>query len=114
MQNRILVSLLGVFALAACGGDADEGTDASTAPELSADEASLAERSEYGVTHYNMGHPGMVADLYGPDAWFLGSNGGLASGVEEIAEALGQNADASPQLESTLGGQMIFGDQAIA
>ncbi len=114
MQNRMLVSLLGMFALAACGGYADESADVSAAPELSADEVALAERSEYWVTHYNMGHPGMVADLYGPDAWFRGANGGLASGVEEIAEALGQNAGASPQLESTLGGQMVFGDHAIA
>lgn len=61
-----------------------------------------------------MGHPDMVASVYGPEAWFLGANGRLAEGPEAIAEALGANAAASPQIAITPGDQMIFGDQAVA
>jgi len=114
MNNRIITPLVGVLALAACGGYADDAEDASAAPELSADEQALAEMPEYWATHYNMGHPGMVADLYSAEAWFLRADGRLASGSEEIGEALEDNAEASPQVAITLGEQKVFGDQAIA
>jgi uncharacterized protein (TIGR02246 family) len=114
MKIRTLTPTLLVVVLAACsgyGGDAAEEADA--APELSADEQALAENAEYWVTHYNMGHPGMVAGLYAEDAWFLGSNGRLAEGREDIGVALGENAAGSPQIEVTPGGQMIQGEHAI-
>lgn len=117
MKTRTLTPLFVALAMAACGGDGGDASaeaDAYAAPEMSADEQALADVSEYWATHYNMGHPDMVASVYGPEAWFLASNGRLAVGPEAIAEALGANAAASPQIAVTAGEQMIFGDQAIA
>ena len=118
MKIRTLTPLLVAFALSACGGDAgdaaSESAEAQAAPEMSADEQALTEMSEYWATHYNMGHPDMVASVYGAEAWFLGANGGLAQGPEAIAEALGANAAASPQIAVTPGDLMVFGDQSIA
>jgi uncharacterized protein (TIGR02246 family) len=119
MKTRIrtLTPALLYLAVTACAGEtADTSTEgaaaADAAPEMSADEQALNELAEYWATHYNMGHPDMVADVYTSDAWFLGSNGRLAEGREAIAEALGANADMSPQIEVTPGDIMVFGDQA--
>jgi uncharacterized protein (TIGR02246 family) len=115
MKTRIrtLTPALLILAAACAGETADTPPEAEAAPEMSADEQALAEMAEYWATHYNMGHPDMVASLYAPDAWFLGSDGRLSGGPEEIAEALGANAPMSPQIEITPGDMMIFGDQAV-
>jgi len=120
MKTRIrtLTPALLYLAVTACAGESadtpPEGASGpEAAPEMSADEQALAGMAEYWATHYNMGHPDMVASLYASDAWFLNSNGGLSSGPEEIAAALAANAAMSPQIEITPGDMMIFGDQAV-
>ena len=116
MKNRILTPLLAAMTIGACGGDYADGTDAGdapAAPAMSADEQALAANAEYWVTHYNMGHPGMVASLYADESFFLAANGQLSQGPAGIEEALGENAAASPQIEVTPGDDMVFGDVAI-
>jgi len=80
---------------------------------MSADEQALADVADYWVTHYNMGHPGMVASVYAEESFFLGADGGLAEGPEAIEAMLGQNAAVSPQIEVTPGDQMVFGDVGV-
>lgn len=113
LRNSLLFLL--VLGVGACGGDAAESEDmaAEAAPEMSADETAIAEMAEYWATHYNMGHPEMVASVYAEDAWFLGADGGLANGREAIAGMLGESADMSPQITITPGETMIFGEQAV-
>ena len=71
MKLRTSLYLLLVLALAACSGDAaDTEAAADAAPEMSADEMAIAEVAEYWVTHYNMGHPDMVASRYADASWW--------------------------------------------
>lgn len=113
MKISTLTPLLAAMMIGACGGDSADTPDASSMPAMSADEQAIAEVAEYWVTHYNMGHPGMVASVYADESWFLAANGRLSEGPAGHEEALGENADASPQIAITPGDEMIFGDVAI-
>ena len=114
MKIRTIATLALALALGACASE--EATDdamADATPEASADAQAVTELAEYWATHYNMGHPGMVAGKYADEAWFLSSDGTLSEGSEAIETFLGSTAEMNPQVVITPGEVRVFGDQAV-
>ncbi|MBT3499687.1 MAG: SgcJ/EcaC family oxidoreductase [Gemmatimonadales bacterium] len=114
MKIRTIATLALALALGACASE--EATDdamADATPEASADAQAVTELAEYWATHYNMGHPGMVAGKYADEAWLLSSDGTLSEGSEAIETFLGSTAEMNPQVVITPGEVRVFGDQAV-
>jgi uncharacterized protein (TIGR02246 family) len=114
--------LLAVIVLAACGGAAEETPAESTAPATPAtpaeapmdDAAALDEMTEYFVTHYNMHHADMVAELYAEDAIFLGADGSVQDGRAAIQTAMVTAMAGSPTLSIDVADRVITDGDAVS
>ncbi len=118
MKLRLSIAVLASLAVAACAGDAgQEGMAEDAAVEMSpmaADEAAIDQiRMDY-VEHYNMHHPDMVAALYADSAFWLGADGRVSMGKEEILAGLTDAMAGSPTLDLTSDETMVMGDNAVA
>jgi uncharacterized protein (TIGR02246 family) len=117
MKLRLLLAVFVVVGLAACGGGADTETAAPAPAETAApmdDDAALEERTEYFVTHYNMHHPSMVAELYADDAVVLEADGSVHDGKDAILAAMEADVASSPTLTVDTAERIIAGDSAVA
>jgi len=108
-----------VLAVAACGGAAEEpvaDTGAAAAADAAPmdDGAALDELTEYFVTHYNMHHAGMVAELYADDAVFLATDGSVREGKAAIEAAMEEGMAAQPTLALNVDDRIITGDAAVS
>lgn len=107
MTLRKSFVLFAVVVVAACGGAAEEPAVEAPTEEAPAEAAeapmsdaeALDEQLEYFVTHYNMHHPDMVAELYQDDAVFLSADGSVLEGREAIQASM---AEAMANMEPTL------------
>ncbi len=70
--------------------------EGAEAPPENSTLTALAEAYE---THFNLGHPSMVADLYTSDAKVSFAGQGWISGSEAIGQALAESVDGSVQLD---------------
>ncbi len=119
MTSRRHLALLTGLLVAACGGDAAEsaGGGAEQAPAAStaaADEAALHGLADYYVTHYNMHHASMVADLFqDEDSGFLAADGAVLMGKAEILANLEAEMAGSPTVSIDPDDFMVFGDDAV-
>lgn len=116
------ISLVMVSALfIACGGEsADEAAtedaamaEGEMAAEAMGEEEALTELAVYWETHYNMGHPDMVASVYAEDAVALTADGNVIEGREAIAADLAEGTDMNANATITAGEMMVFGDYAV-
>lgn len=101
--------------LAACAPEAAE-QEAAAASETSTavDEAALEQvRADY-VTHYNMHHASVVADMFTDSAFALWADGSVAEGKPEVLTSLEADMAGKPTLDLTTGDMMVFGDNAVA
>jgi uncharacterized protein (TIGR02246 family) len=119
MKSRLPFYLtLSVFAVA-CGGDSgDAGAMAESEAEAEAevvvdDAAAVAAIAEGFVTHYNLHHASMVADLYTDEGIRLNANGEVNEGRDAIAASMEVAMGASPTLAVTPAEQRIIGDWAV-
>lgn len=119
VRFRFTAALLGLtLAVGACAEDTPdtEATpEAETAAEAPAQgEAAVEALAEEWVTHYNLHHPEMVADLYTEDATFLAADLSVDEGREAIAASLAEQMEGSPTASVTTDDVMMFGDRAVA
>ena len=70
-------------------------------PEVNENASLLAERAEYYMTHFNLGHPDMVADTYTEDAISMTANEAVRSGRAAILERLTGMTDAGAKVTVT-------------
>lgn len=114
MTSRIAVTLFSLSIVAACGGGPD--ADASATAETTAaagDEAAIEQiRADY-VTHYNLHHASVVADLFSDSAIALFADGGVHMGKPAIAAELEADMAASPTISLTSAEVQVFGDNAV-
>jgi uncharacterized protein (TIGR02246 family) len=122
MQSRILPVVCVALLAISCGGepaDDEMATDAAaeSAGEdaaVSADEAAIdALRLDY-VQHYNMHHASVVADLYADSAVWMGANGSVLEGRDQILASLEAEMGGTPTLNISTRELMVFGDHAVA
>lgn len=76
-----------------------EGWTWNDAGEAPADEGTMADVVEYFETHWNMGHPDMVADAYTEDAVMAFSNGPALRGRAAVAASLTERIPPGSQLD---------------
>ncbi len=119
MKLRNIWLFVLIVAVAACGGAADEPVADTAAPEPVADApmddaAALDEMTEYFVTHYNMGHADMVAELYAEDAVFLAADGAVHDGRPAILASLETAMASDPTLSLDVADRVIIGDDAVS
>jgi len=84
--------------------DSEQATPGFVSGEMPAplEDASLAaEGAEYFQTHFNMGHAGMVADRYAPDAVSMGAGQAAVTGREAIRANLEALASQGAQISIT-------------
>lgn len=116
MRLRHIFAFTAAGLLAACAPqDAEEAAEpmAEPAAEMSADEAANDQlRADY-VTHYNMHHADMVADLFTDSAVFMSADQSINEGRAAIEAALTEQMAGSPTVDITGAGTMVFGDMAI-
>lgn len=116
MTLRRIFALTAVGLVAACAPqDAEEAAEpmAEPAAEMSADEAAIDQlRADY-ITHYNLHHADMVADLFTDSAVFMAADQSINEGKEAIQAALTGQMAGSPTVDITGAGTMVFGDMAI-
>jgi uncharacterized protein (TIGR02246 family) len=101
--------------LAACAAETGE-QEAAVASEMTtaADEAALEQlRADY-VTHYNMHHASVVADMFTDSAFALWADGSVAEGKPELLASLEADMAGTPTLDLTTGDIMVLGDNAVA
>lgn len=113
-QGFVVVAGLVVMACAGETGD-PPATDTATAqvPAPTADEAAIDQvRTDY-VTHYNMHHASVVADLYADSAMWLDVSGAVHMGKAELLASLEAEIAGSPTLTLTSRETMVFGDHAV-
>lgn len=121
LQRIPPLSLSLLLVLAACSaGESDATPEGSEAPEapaaeatVAADEQALDALREEWVTHFNLHHPDMVADLYTADAVALLADQGVYEGRDAIAAWLAESAAGEPTVSVADRGSMIFGDAAL-
>jgi ketosteroid isomerase-like protein len=111
MKLRLPLSLLlGSALAAACGGEQADPPEVSTA---SADTAALEKvRADY-VSHFNMAHAPIVAELYSDSAIFLGADGSIDEGKAEILAGLEEGMPGKPTLGLAADETILKGDHAI-
>jgi ketosteroid isomerase-like protein len=111
MKLRLPLSLLlGSALAAACGGEQADPPEVSTA---SADTAALEKvRADY-VSHFNMAHAPIVAELYSDSAIFLGADGSIDEGKAEILAGLEEGMPGKPPLGLAADETILKGDHAI-
>jgi uncharacterized protein (TIGR02246 family) len=109
-----LSAVLGVAVLVcACAGEQEAGPVPGV-PDTSADEAAIEQiRADY-VTHYNLHHASVVADLFEDSAVALWADGNVNQGKAAILVDLEADMAGAPNLTLTPGETMVFGDRAVA
>lgn len=119
MARFRLTALFLVLALVA-GACAEEASD-TEAPEAEATtevpeeaEAAVEALAEEWVTHYNLHHPDMVADLYTEDATVVAADLAVDEGRDAIASSLAEAMEGSPTVSVSTDDVMVFGDRAVA
>jgi ketosteroid isomerase-like protein len=111
MTLRLPLSLLlGSALAAACGGETADLPEVSAA---SADTAALEKIREDYVSHYNMAHAPIVAELYSDSAIYLGADGSIDEGKAEVLAGLEAGMAAKPALGLATDETIIMGDHAI-
>lgn len=110
-----------IVAIAACGGAAEEPAADTAAPAAEAapadepdDAAILDDLTEYFVTHYNLHHADMVAELYAEDAVFLSADGSVQEGRAAIQAAMEQGMAGDPTLALDVAERIITDDAAVS
>ncbi len=73
-----------------------EGMPAAPPGEAPAEEGTMGELIGAYETHFNLGHPSMVADLYTEDGWAAFAGLPAVSGREAISQTLAQRIEANP------------------
>lgn len=84
--------------------DSEQATPAFAAGEMPEPDESgslVAEGTEYFQTHFNMGHAGMVADLYAEDAVVMGAGQAAVTGREAILASLEAMTEQGAQISIT-------------
>ena len=112
---RFSLPLAAAAMVAACAVESGE-QEAAVASEMStaADEAALEQlRADY-VTHYNMHHAPVVADMFTDSAFALWANGSVAEGKPEVLASLEADMAGTPTLDLSTGDVMVLGDNAVA
>lgn len=118
MQSRLSLLFLAGAVAVGCAPAADEQAEtppaaAAAEPAATADEAAIDQiRSDY-VTHYNMQHADVVANLYTDSAFALWASGDISEGRSEIQARLEADLAGSPALDLQTGDVMVFGDNAV-
>lgn len=102
--------------IAACGGETTTEEPAEAAEEAAVDEvAALAALADYWETHYNMGHPDMVASRMDETGLMFAGTGARLFGRDAIQASLASQIEgASPQVEITQDEALVFGESAVA
>ena len=118
MKLRTICLLFVIVAIVACGGAAEEPVADTAVPEPVADApmddaAALDARTEYFVTHYNMHHPDMVAELYAEGAVVLGADGSVRDGKAAVLEGLEAAMASTPTVSVDVADRVINGDWAV-
>lgn len=113
MKARLVTLLVaGSFAFACAGGEQQQ-TEDTQAAAVSADEAAIEQlRADY-VTHYNMHHASVVADLFADSAVGLWADGKVTMGKPAILADLESDMAGSPTVNIDPGEVMVFGDNAV-
>lgn len=122
MKLRYMWLFAVAVAVVACGGAVEEPAAEDTAPATEAapaeepmdDATALDEMTEYFVTHYNMHHADMVAELYAEDAVFLSADGSVQEGRAAIHAAMEQAMAGQPTLTLDVADRIIMGDNAVS
>jgi uncharacterized protein (TIGR02246 family) len=112
MTARLVALLVaGSFAFACAGGEQQE--DQTPAAAVSADEAAIEQlRADY-VTHYNLHHASVVADLFADSAFGLWADGTVTMGKPAVLADLESDMAGSPTLTIDPGEVMVIGDYAV-
>jgi uncharacterized protein (TIGR02246 family) len=112
----MIARLSAVFgaALLISGCAAEQEADAVPAtPDTSADEAAIEQiRADY-VTHYNLHHASVVADLFQDSAVALWADGTVSQGRAAILADLEADMAGTPNLTLTTAETMVHGDRAV-
>jgi len=118
MRLRLMLPIVIAGLVIGCGGESggEAAADAEAAEMAapSADELALEQvRADY-VTHYNLHHASMVADLFSDSSVFLQADGGIYEGKDGITASLEATMAGSPTLSLETTETMVVGDQAVA
>lgn len=118
MLVRLSPLLLAGVLAAGCAPDADEQAEAPAAEATAesataADEAAIEQISADYVTHYNMQHADVVANLYADSAFALFADGANRMNRAEVLEDLQADVAGAPTLDLTTGDVMVMGDNAV-
>ncbi|MCI0436236.1 MAG: SgcJ/EcaC family oxidoreductase [Gemmatimonadetes bacterium] len=115
MKLRLPVVLVaGALALACAGETGEQASETAEMATMAADEAAIDQiRTDY-LTHYNMHHAPMVADMFADSAVFLGADGTVAEGKAAILANLEADMAGSPTLSLTPSETQVLGDAAVA
>src|SRR3970040_1948271 len=93
---------------AACAQEAAEQATAEPAAEMSADETALEQlRADY-VTHYNLHHAPMVAEMFTDSAYFLAADGSVQEGRAAVQASLEAAMAGLPTLSLTTGETLVL------
>ena len=113
MKARLMaLCVAGSFAFACAGGEQQQ-EEQTLAASVSADEAAIEQlRADY-VTHYNMHHASVVADLFADSAVGLWADGKVTMGKPAVLADLESDMAASPTLTIDPGEVMVFGEYAV-
>jgi uncharacterized protein (TIGR02246 family) len=120
VKRTISLAMMSALLFACAGDSADEAATEEAAAggtemaaEAMSDEAALTEMAAYWETHFNMGHPDMVASVYAEDAVALPADGNVYEGREAIAANLAQSTAMNATASIVPVENMIFGDMAV-
>ncbi|MHC4822075.1 MAG: YybH family protein [Planctomycetota bacterium] len=115
MKTRTLPLAVLTLLVSACGGgDAgDSASEGAAMASADADRAAIAQVSADWQTHYNMGHPDMVADFHAEDGWYLPAQGGMHEGRAELIAWMKGSTDAGAQVGLMPHETMVMGDMAV-
>ncbi len=114
MKLRLPVILMAGLALACAGDTGETADDTAEMAAMAADEAAIEQiRADY-VTHYNMHHASMVADMFSDSAVFLAADGAVDMGKAAIMAGLEADMAGTPNLSINTAETMVLGDYAVA
>ena len=99
--------------LAGCAGDKAGNKAPDPAADETAAQAAVAKLHTDYVTHFNLHHASVVADLYADSAGYFGADGSIDQGKTAIQKGLEETMAASPTITLSPAETKVFGDRAL-
>ena len=113
MRSRLVPVLIFLLLASACAPAPEPAPEPEPEAAPMDDAAAVDAVREAYMTHYNLGHADMVADLFTDDGVYLPADSGVHMGREAILAALTEQLEGGPQVAIVTGDTMVRGDYAV-